>query len=38
VLIDRESALATLLDENRDWQKAYEDELAVLYRQYPKSN
>jgi hypothetical protein len=38
VLIDRDSALATLLDEDRGWQKAYEDELAVLYRLYPKSD
>ena len=38
VLIDRGSALATLLDEDRDWQKAYEDELAVLYMRYPKSD
>jgi len=31
VLIDRGSALATLLDEDRDWQKAYEDEVAVIF-------
>lgn len=38
VLIDRGSALATLLHEDRGWQEAYEDELAVLYRRYPKSD
>lgn len=38
VLIDRGSALATLLDEGRDWQEAYEDELAVLYIRHPKSD
>jgi len=31
VLIDRGSALATILDEDGDWQKAYEDEVAILY-------
>jgi len=38
VLIDRGSALATLLDEDGDWQEAYEDELAVVYTRHPKSD
>lgn len=31
VLIDRGSALATLLDEDGGWRKAYEDEVAVIF-------
>jgi len=31
VLIDRDSALATILDNHSDWRKAYEDEVAVIF-------
>lgn len=35
VLIDRDSALATLLHEDGDWRKVYEDEVAMIFTLKP---
>ncbi len=37
VLIDRGSGLAAVLDHDRGWQRAYQDEVAVLYKRSKES-